>query len=217
MGWELIGCFKLGSTLGECIIFTFMGRGLCGQEVLSSNAWIELFVTMIGFTILQTTLSFIYQNYLRTIIRFWLSVSLVLLTFPMTVLFVFKLRGLWIISLVSLLMKLGIRSLTIMMLPKASHLVLEWNRHVFGNIFWRKKRLLARLGGIQRALEDYYSHGLIDLEKQLIAELEEVLSQEEIIWLQKSRQDWLCLGDRNTTYFHKKIASRRRRNNIAAV
>ena len=79
---------------------------------------------------------------------------------------------------------------------------LEWNRHVLGNIFWKKKRLLARLGGIQWALEDYYSHGLIDLEKQLRAKLEEVLSQKEIIWLQKSRQDWLCPGDRNTTYFH---------------
>ena len=73
---------------------------------------------------------------------------------------------------------------------------------MLGNIFWKKKRLLARLGGIQWALEDYYSHGLIDHEKQLRAKLEEVLSQKEIIWLQKSRQDWLCLGDRNTTYFH---------------
>ncbi|KAH9649730.1 putative ribonuclease H protein [Citrus sinensis] len=52
---------------------------------------------------------------------------------------------------------------------------LDWNRNVFGNIFWRKKRLLAKLGGIQRALKDYYSHGLIDLEKQLRVELEEVL------------------------------------------
>ncbi|KAH9649731.1 putative ribonuclease H protein [Citrus sinensis] len=50
---------------------------------------------------------------------------------------------------------------------------LDWNRNVFGNIFWRKKRLLAKLGGIQRALKDYYSHGLIDLEKQLRVELEE--------------------------------------------
>ena len=39
--------------------------------------------------------------------------------------------------------------------------------NVFGNIFWRKRRLLVMLGGIQRALEDYYSHELFDLEKQL--------------------------------------------------
>ncbi|XP_052290912.1 uncharacterized protein LOC112498105 [Citrus sinensis] len=51
--------------------------------------------------------------------------------------------------------------------------VIEWNKQCFGNIFWRKKRLLARLGGIQRALESYYSRGLVDLEKNLKADLEE--------------------------------------------
>ena len=76
---------------------------------------------------------------------------------------------------------------------------------------------MARLGGIQRASEDYYSHGLIDHEKHLKVKLEEVLSQEEIIWLQKSSQDWLCLGDRNTIHFHQKTVSRRRCNNIAAI
>ena len=60
--------------------------------------------------------------------------------------------------------------------------VTEWNKRCFGNIFWRKKCLLARLGGIQRALESYYSKGLLNLEKQLKADLEEVLTQEEIIW-----------------------------------
>lgn len=47
--------------------------------------------------------------------------------------------------------------------------VSAWNKDVFGNIFWKKRHLLARLGGIQKALEDYYSHGLLDLEKQLRA------------------------------------------------
>ena len=78
--------------------------------------------------------------------------------------------------------------------------VTEWNKRCFGNIFWQKKCLLARLGGIQRALESYYSKGLLNLEKQLKADMEEVLTQEEIIWHQKSRRDWLLLGDRNTSY-----------------
>lgn len=47
--------------------------------------------------------------------------------------------------------------------------VSAWNKDVFGNIFWKKRRLLARLGGIQKALKDYSSHGLLDLEKQLRA------------------------------------------------
>ena len=95
--------------------------------------------------------------------------------------------------------------------------VIEWNKKCFGNIFWWKKRLLARLRGIQRAFESYYSWGLVDLEKKLKADLEEVLTQEEIIWHQKARRDWLLLGDRNTSYYHHKTLSRRRRNNIAAI
>lgn len=65
----------------------------------------------------------------------------------------------------------------------------DWNWNVFGKIVLRKKWMLARLGGILRALEEYYSQGLIDLEKQLEAELKEVLSHEEIIWLKKSHQE----------------------------
>ena len=59
--------------------------------------------------------------------------------------------------------------------------------------------------------------GLLDLEKQLKADLEEVLTQEEIIWHQKARRDWLLIEDRNTSYYHHKTLSRRRRNNIAAI
>lgn len=43
------------------------------------------------------------------------------------------------------------------------------------------------------------------------------MSHEEILWLQKSRQDWLLLVDRNISYFHQKTLSRRRRNNITAI
>ncbi|XP_030930737.1 uncharacterized protein LOC115956530 [Quercus lobata] len=43
----------------------------------------------------------------------------------------------------------------------------EWNRVHFGNIFAKKRRVLARLGGIQRVMADRPSSFLINLEKQL--------------------------------------------------
>ena len=67
----------------------------------------------------------------------------------------------------------------------ASHFVQavqEWNREVFGNIFQRKRRLMARINGIQAALESYYSRGLERLEASLRNELEMVMGQEEIYW-----------------------------------
>lgn len=46
----------------------------------------------------------------------------------------------------------------------------EWNTNHFGNIFHRKRRLGARLKGVQSALTDRPSSSLIDLERGLRAE-----------------------------------------------
>ncbi|KAH9788525.1 reverse transcriptase domain-containing protein [Citrus sinensis] len=102
----------------------------------------------------------------------------------------------------------------------ASNFVKEvkvWNREVFGNIFQRKRVLMARINEIQAALENYSSRGLMRLEAQLRKELETVMGQEEILWWQKSRKDWIMHGDRNTRFFHQKTIVRRRRNRIEAI
>lgn len=41
------------------------------------------------------------------------------------------------------------------------------NFKVFGNIIKQKRSLVACINGIQRSLENYYSHKLVDLEKDL--------------------------------------------------
>jgi hypothetical protein len=80
----------------------------------------------------------------------------------------------------------------------------EWNREIFGNIFKRKKELLARLNGIQNSPHYGYSSFLDSLEKDLQAQLENTLYQEECLWFQKSRSQWIADGDRNTKYYHSK-------------
>lgn len=67
----------------------------------------------------------------------------------------------------------------------------EWNRFVFGNIFWKKNNLLARLAGIQKTLERHPSRSLLRLEAKLTKELDETLLHEETLWFQKSRDDWI--------------------------
>ena len=76
---------------------------------------------------------------------------------------------------------------------------------------------MARLKGAQAALERLQSPNMVALEKQLRDELELILDQEEALWKQKSREEWLELGDRNTKYFHRKTLARRRRNRITAL
>lgn len=84
-----------------------------------------------------------------------------------------------------------------------------WNKRVFGNIHYRKKkkRLKARINGIQRAASYGRNLFLDKLEMELQKDLEEVLEQEEVLWFQKSCASWIRNGDRNTRYYHTKTLS----------
>ncbi|XP_028785542.1 uncharacterized protein LOC114741444 [Neltuma alba] len=95
----------------------------------------------------------------------------------------------------------------------------KWNKEVFLNVHSKKKRLLARLEGIQNqiaASDRHYIH-LCKLEQEIQGELRDVLRQEEMLWFQKSRTLWINDGDRNTRYYHLKTVARRRRNKIAML
>ncbi|KAJ8772685.1 hypothetical protein K2173_027862 [Erythroxylum novogranatense] len=92
-----------------------------------------------------------------------------------------------------------------------------WNRNMFGHIFRRKKQVLARIGGVQRTLMLHPNPFLLHLEVGLQAEYRLISRQETLHWFQKSRVDWLCLGDRNTRFFHASTTVRRRRSRIEAL
>lgn len=77
----------------------------------------------------------------------------------------------------------------------------KWNKDVFEHIFQKKKRLLARIGGIQKVWDKHENPFLIKLEADLIHEYEILRDQENMFWRQKSRDDWLKGGDRNTNFF----------------
>ncbi|XP_024011324.1 uncharacterized protein LOC112086588 [Eutrema salsugineum] len=48
-------------------------------------------------------------------------------------------------------------------------------------------------------------------------ELLKAIKEEEVYWRQKSKERWLLAGDKNTSFFHGKVKTRRMRNNIAAL
>ncbi|WCJ36333.1 Polynucleotidyl transferase ribonuclease H-like superfamily protein [Euphorbia peplus] len=95
--------------------------------------------------------------------------------------------------------------------------LVKWDAEVFGNLGQRKRKVYRRLEGVQRGLAIRVDGGLLKLEKKLIAELDVILQQEEIMWFQKSRVNWLCFGDRNTKFFHLSTLIRRRRNKIIGL
>ena len=92
-----------------------------------------------------------------------------------------------------------------------------WNKNQFGNIFQKKKRVLARLNGVQRALANQLSSSLVALENHLIKELDVMLEQEKDLWALKSRINWMILGDRNTSFYHVSALARRKQNFIIAI
>lgn len=56
-------------------------------------------------------------------------------------------------------------------------------------------------------------HDIVGIEEKLNKALEE----EEIYWKQRSRENWLKWGDKNTRWFHKKASMRRQKNFIHGI
>ena len=92
-----------------------------------------------------------------------------------------------------------------------------WNKNHFGNIHYKKKQILARLYGIQKALSNNPCAPLLTLESQIQQDLDHVLDQERDLWLLKSKVNWMIQGDRNTSFYHMSTLTRRKRNHIASV
>ncbi|KAL8151999.1 hypothetical protein V2J09_021807 [Rumex salicifolius] len=87
----------------------------------------------------------------------------------------------------------------------------KWNKEVFGNLKVRKNKLMARIDGIQVALDNGAADRILELHDSLQEELAILLHQEEMHWFQKSRTKWIECGDRNTKFFHTSTMIRRRR------
>lgn len=93
----------------------------------------------------------------------------------------------------------------------------KWNVEIFGNLFLRKRRVLARFYGVQKALANYPNDFLVKLEKQLTKKYSIIKLQEKGYWALKSRLNWAAFGDCNTFFFHVSMVVRRNRNIIRCI
>lgn len=77
----------------------------------------------------------------------------------------------------------------------------KFNERVLGDIFKRNCQIEARIKGVHKQLDTFpYSHFII-LEKQLQVQYDQVLHEEEMLWYQKSREQWIKFGNKNTKFF----------------
>lgn len=80
-----------------------------------------------------------------------------------------------------------------------------------------RKRLDRCIKGVHRQLDFHPSSNLLKLERDLQKIYDTVLHQEKLLWFQKSRENWVKFGNRNTKFFHTQAVVRKRRNNISGL
>ncbi|XP_030929385.1 uncharacterized protein LOC115955407 [Quercus lobata] len=90
----------------------------------------------------------------------------------------------------------------------------RWNGEVFGRVprqIQNKRRVLNEL--VLRVHDGSNGYEINKIRK----EINDLLECEEIMWQQRSKVQWMGLGDRNTRYFHTKASERKKKNTISKI
>ncbi|XP_026420299.1 uncharacterized protein LOC113316302 [Papaver somniferum] len=89
-----------------------------------------------------------------------------------------------------------------------------WNKEVYGNIKTNIEECKQHLHWLQ---ENYFNQDRSKALQTAIKVLREWQDIEEKFWKIKSRDQYIKLGDKNTSYFHRTTKSRLRRNKIDTI
>jgi hypothetical protein len=87
----------------------------------------------------------------------------------------------------------------------------RWSYETFGSVHRQIKKLRAALG--EEKIDALVSGSMLEVQN-IESELHKMYDREEVMYRQRSRQDWLKAGDRNTKYFQNRASHRKRKNTI---
>ncbi|XP_075674729.1 uncharacterized protein LOC142643891 [Castanea sativa] len=90
----------------------------------------------------------------------------------------------------------------------------EWNRNTFGHV---RTNLEKKLKELHRAEEMGLYSTNPNCIGQLRHEIQALKSKEEVMWKQRSCNNWLKDGDSNTKYFHSRATQRNKHNYILGL
>ncbi|XP_061347266.1 uncharacterized protein LOC133292825 [Gastrolobium bilobum] len=103
------------------------------------------------------------------------------------------------------------------MLNRFVPILKKWNKEVYGNIGRRENSLVNDIASVQLKRSVADSPNLHELEISLQISLDHVLEEEELLWFQKSRHNWIMDGDKNTKFYHLRTVIRRSSNKISRL
>jgi hypothetical protein len=90
----------------------------------------------------------------------------------------------------------------------------EWDREIL-------KGLKKRIDRVENELQDLRRGPMTDealvRQQEILVLLENLCEQEEVMWLQRGRANWLRKGDRNTNFFHHFASERNKKNMIKTL
>ncbi|KAG5545235.1 hypothetical protein RHGRI_017638 [Rhododendron griersonianum] len=92
-----------------------------------------------------------------------------------------------------------------------------WHRNNFDDLRFQIAILRDQLAGIQKENENGFNADNYVKEKVMITKLEDLWQKEAMFWHQRSRVNWLKMGDKNTRFFHLSTIHRRQRNQVAKL
>ncbi|KAM0873538.1 hypothetical protein ACQ4PT_037996 [Festuca glaucescens] len=90
----------------------------------------------------------------------------------------------------------------------------KWSYETFGSVRAEMKRLRAKLDAARTAAR---ASGISQEVLEIEHEMHDLFEKEEIMFRQRSRQDWLQAGDRSTKFFQNRASHRRRKNTVISL
>lgn len=103
-------------------------------------------------------------------------------------------------------------------LKRTKQALKEWEKIHYQEPDKIKAEVKAKLKNVHRIIDSQgTSQDILTQEKDLYWQLHNMNRKEEEKWRLKSRNLWLQVGDKNTTFFHKQHTVRKAKNNISSI